>query len=94
MPNSNPRKMSSQQSRAIRTLHINPAVGQCYRQYDNTLMKEGLRDCNVFFSSYLEVLFVGQQKFKNKAVSDIGGGNVVCFGLFFPPYRSFFETLK
>lgn len=93
MPSSNQRKMSSQQSRAIRTLHINPAVGQYYCQFDNTLMKKGLRDCSIFFISYLEVLFVAQQKHKNKAVSDMGGRNVVCFG-FFPSHRSFFENIK
>lgn len=56
-------------------------------------MKEGLRDCNVFFSSYLEVLFVGQQKFKNKAVSDMGGGNVVCF-VFFSPLSLILWNMK
>lgn len=37
------REMSSQQCKAIWTLHINTTAGQCYCQYDNTVVMEELQ---------------------------------------------------
>lgn len=79
------RKMSSQQSRAIRSLHANPAVGQCYCQYDNTIAKEGLQ---CFLQLLLWSVICGSAKTREQSiVSDMGGENVFS-------YCSFFEKVK
>lgn len=58
------RKLSSQQSRAIKTLHINPAEGQCYCQYDNSIVKEGLQ---CFLQLLLRSIICGSAKTLEKS---------------------------
>ena len=77
--------MSSQQSRVRRALHVNPAVGQCYCQYDNTIVKEGPQ---CFLQLQLRSVICGSAKTQEQSsVSDMGGESVFS-------YCSLFEKVE